>query len=280
MEIIENKFIKATINLYGGTLTSIILKSKNTEMVYQIEDGSWPFQDVQIFPLIGKNNFKYNDEIYSNKTRHGFIRESNFEVENKTKDSITLSFESNEKTLSVYPFKFIFKLTYSLNEATIKVASKIINIDNKDIYFHYASHTGLRVQTDKSNINFQGKFKLLPLFCGVINLNNKDFEEFSSIKITKKLFKEKDTLVFKASKNVALKVNTGIDDILFIYNFNAPYFAIWTHSEKGDFVCIEPRWGISNYLGEPEEIYKREAINKLKKNEYKTFSYKITFLSN
>ena len=79
------------------------------------------------------------------------------------------------------------------------------------------------------------------------------------------------------SKNVALKVNTGIDDILFIYNFNAPYFAIWTHPEKGDFVSIEPRWGISNYLGEPEEIYKREAINKLKKNEYKSFSYKITF---
>lgn len=107
MEIIENKFIKATINLYGGTLTSIILKSKNAETVYQIEDGSWPFQDVQIFPLIGKNNFKYNDEIYSNKTRHGFIRESNFEVE--TKPKILLLYLSN---LMKRHFQFILLNSY------------------------------------------------------------------------------------------------------------------------------------------------------------------------
>ena len=53
MEKIENEFLKVSINPQGAVLTSIIFKETNDELLYQVEEGSWPFQDVQIFPLIG-----------------------------------------------------------------------------------------------------------------------------------------------------------------------------------------------------------------------------------
>ena len=46
---------------------------------------------------------------------------------------------------------------------------------------------------------------------------------------------------------------------------------------KGEYVCIEPWWGISNYVNESNYLEERKSINKLKENEETSFSYKYTF---
>ena len=71
-----------------------------------------------------------------------------------------------------------------------------------------------------------------------------------------------------------------MNDIKVIYNFNTPYFAIWSNAKTGDFICVEPWWGISNYINESKDLSSRIAINKLKENEVASFSYSYTFKNN
>ena len=94
--------------------------------------------------------------------------------------------------------------------------------------------------------------------------------------LKKESFQKRDTFVFKGIEE-KLELFTGFDSIKITYEFNAPYFAIWSNPNKGVYVCIEPWWGISNYVNETNYLEDRKAINKLKENEETSFSYKYIF---
>lgn len=276
MEIIENNLLKVSINLKGGNLTSIFFKKENEELLYQIEENSRPFQDVVIFPLIGAGEFKYQEKDYKLEMRHGFLRNTDLDILEKKENKIVLNLKANEHTLTQYPFHFDFTLTYELIDNVLKVETKIKNEGQNDLYFSYGSHTGLRAYSENGLINFDKDYKLLPLICGLIDQNNQDNMLFNCVNLKKESFKKLDTLVFEG-KNEELELYTGVKNICVTYKFDAPYFAIWSNPNKGNFVCIEPWWGISNYKDESNDLSKRIAINALKKNEEVSFSYTLTF---
>ncbi len=276
-EIIKNECLEVKISLKGALLTSIKdLKNNNFELLYQIEKDSWPFQDVQIFPLIGKGEYIYNNKKYEFETRHGFIRNSLFKIKERKNDSLTLIFSSNEETYKVYPFNFTFLITFSLNEYTLNVKTKIIN-NAKDNYLYcaYGSHTGLKASSLNGKILFDKEILINPLFKdGLINFSKEENLKTNEISLFKDTFKKFDTLVLK-NKYSSIILDNGFN-YLITYNFNdAPYLAIWSNMNKGEFVCVEPWWGISNYTNELNNIKDIKEINIIK-NE-KEFSYSFSF---
>lgn len=276
-EIIKNECLEIKISLKGALLTSIKdLKNNNFELLYQIEKDSWPFQDVQIFPLIGKGEYIYNNKKYEFETRHGFIRNSLFKIKERKNDSITLIFSSNEETYKVYPFNFTFLITFSLNEYTLNVKTKIINND-KDSYLYcsYGSHTGLKASSLNGKLLFDKEVSLYPLFKdGLINFSKEENLKTNEISLLKDNFKKFDTIVLK-NRYSLITLDNGFK-YLITYNFNdAPYLAIWSNMNKGEFVCVEPWWGVSNYTNELNNIKDIKEINIIK-NE-KEFSYSFSF---
>lgn len=276
-EIIKNECLEIKISLKGALLTSIKdLKNNNFELLYQIEKDSWPFQDVQIFPLIGKGEYIYNNKKYEFETRHGFIRNSLFKIKERKNDSITLIFSSNEETYKVYPFNFTFLITFSLNEYTLNVKTKIINND-KDSYLYcsYGSHTGLKASSLNGKILFDKEVSLYPLFKdGLINFSKEENLKTNEISLLKDNFKKFDTIVLK-NRYSLITLDNGFN-YLITYNFNgAPYLAIWSNMNKGEFVCVEPWRGVSNYTNELNNIKDIKEINIIK-NE-KEFSYSFSF---
>lgn len=279
MQIIENKYLKVTINEKGAILNSIIYKPLNKEVQYQIQKDSWAFQDVVIFPLVGAGNYEYQNKNYTFSTRHGFLRTCTLDVLESKKDSITLGLKANEETLKVYPFNFSFSITYTLDKNKLVVSTNVKNLGKEELCFSYGSHTALKANSESGYIKFNKDFKFLPLNCGLIDVENKENLSMNSIDLKKSTFQKLDTLVYKG-ENEELTLFTGFDDIKVIYNFNTPYFAIWSNAKTGDFICVEPWWGISNYINESKDLSSRVAINKLKENEVASFSYSYTFKNN
>lgn len=279
MQTIENNFLKVSINELGGNLTSIIYKPLNIELLYQVEEGSWPFQDVVIFPLIGAGHYVYNNKKYEMKTRHGFVRNELLTVTEKDQNKVSFTLSQNENTLKEYPFKFTFTITYELIKSVLKVNTTIINNDTDTIYFSYASHTGLKARSLNGSVLFDKDYKFLPLISTLIEQNNTDNILMNCVNLKKETFKKLDTLVFEGN-NESLILQTGFEDMDVKLNFDAPYFAIWSNPNKGEFVCIEPWWGISNYIGESKELKDRVAINKIKANDKISFAYSFDFIKN
>ena len=270
MEIIENGLLKATLNLKGGVLSSLIDLENNEELEYQIEEGSWPNQDVVIFPHPGDNKFKVEGKEYHIPTRHGILRGHDFKVLSKGKDFIELYVNSDKESKEVYPFDFVFILRYELKGKSLVYTAKVIAL-NEPILAGYGEHLAIKAN-EKGKVYLNKNTTLYPLVNGIIDLDNPiKIDEVLSLE--KETFKKYDTLVIK-NDTKSLIVDNGFNRLV-AYKFDAPYFAIWSNPTKGNFVCIEPWWGISNYINEPKDLSKRKGIHKVDSSIEFTFS--ITF---
>ncbi|MFA7111657.1 MAG: hypothetical protein WC174_04760, partial [Bacilli bacterium] len=250
---IENKYLKVSINLNGGSLTSIIDKSNDRELFYQVDSRSWTSQDVVIFPLIARiKNGKYtvNDKEFSLKS-HGIARYSTFEIKEQTKESITIKLLYNEETLKVYPFKFELDVIYTLKDHVLEITKEVNNLDDKDIYFYLGSHPALKVsgyETEKS-FNFKDVYidfgKPIKTYRYILNddgslLTGKKKEiTLTRLAITKEFINEFKTIILDA-KNI-FEVNLYTKDYHYKFSIgNNPILAIWSKPGFGDFLCIEP----------------------------------------
>lgn len=271
MEIIENKFLKITVNEIGCCFNSIILKKENKELLHQVKDGGWPCQDVLLFPIIGMYKFTYNEQEYTMPTRHGFIRNSKFLMYKKKAHSVTLIYMNSSENHMIYPVDFKILVTFSLHGSSIKVHTQVQNLNKEPMYFSYGSHPGIRAFKG-GFINLKNNNVYLPIEKGI--LQKEAQSPFKNIlNIDKEIFKKYDTIVFKnRSKKVVL--NDGKNS-QFTYHFNSPLFAIWTNPNEGDFICVEPWWGIPSYKGEKSDIKERLYINKIDKKKDFKYSIKI-----
>ena len=273
-KIIQNNDLKVTINLMGGSLDSVILKKKNnTEALYQSNDGAWKFKDVVIFPLIGKNEYEVDGIKYETPLRHGFIRSSLFEVKGEKENKITILFKANEESKALYPFNFIYELTYELKDNRLVVKPNIINLEkDKELPFMIGFHSAFNVN-ENANIKFLVEEKSQKLINGLISFDE-SFSLGNEIKLKDGLFKKQDTLVIKNDHTI-LKLDTGFGYSLFYKLVENSYIGIWTNPNNSSFICVEPWWGVSNYIDEAKNIYDIKYINKVKTSQ--SFAYSIDF---
>lgn len=59
---------------------------------------------------------------------------------------------------------------------------------------------------------------------------------------------------------------------------NAPVVAIWSMEETGNFICVEPWWGLPDYDIPEEEISKKKEIIELDTQKEFETGYSITVL--
>lgn len=271
MLFIENENLKISFEKEGAHLSSIIDKSSNEELLYQPINGDWIFQDVVMFPLIGKGEYSYKNQNYSFPLRHGIIRNKNFDYKKPNNSSINFIYKSDNLDFEIFPFKFIFEITYSLFQNTLSVDVNIKS--NNDIYFSYGSHTGVKTN-NLASLYINSNFQYYPLDNnGLIDNSNEKSLNLNKIPLNCKFFKKFDTFVFKNIDGI-IKVDNGLNHI-YTYKFDAPLVAIWGSKIYNNFTCIEPWWGISNYIDESKDITNRLYINKV--NGEKRFHYEITF---
>lgn len=286
MFIIENEFLKIEINPRGGCLKSIYDKRKKKELLYQPDGRSWSGQDVVIFPVIAalkNHSYKVDGKSYSLKN-HGLIRYNDVYLVSQNEGEIILGFDDNEETLKLYPFKFHFEVTYKLENDKISIKYHVINKNDKTMYFSVGGHPALGVnlingEFENVSIEVDGVFHKQYL----LNEEGSQIVGEHSVNISgyKKISKEEittyHTLIYDARnvKSIKLKIN----DNCFIFDvLNAPIVAIWSMEKTGNFICVEPWWGLPDYDIPEEEISKKKEIIELDPQKKFETGYSITVL--
>ena len=75
--IIENDYLKVTIEDKGAELVSVYDKENNEERIWCSNPDVWNRHAPILFPFVGKVNngvYRYNGKEYEMKTQHGFAR--------------------------------------------------------------------------------------------------------------------------------------------------------------------------------------------------------------
>lgn len=287
MHNIENSFLRVSIHEKGAELTSIYSKAFGLEYMWAGDPAFWPKHSPVLFPIVG--GLKNNTYFYHNRgyelPRHGFAREKVFSVTDQSSNDITFSLQSDDDTLLVYPFRFDFKIRYSLHEKTLVVNYQIKNTGDEEMYFSVGGHPAFKVpllentKYDDYYVEFNRKEKSSRWPVSPDGLIEEEpipvFNNDSIIHLRKDLFMH-DALVFKdlVSNKVALKCNKHSRGVDFEFE-GFPYMGIWA-AKNADFVCIEPWCGIADSVSTDQQLRNKEGINKLNSDERFAREWRVT----
>ena len=275
---ISNSTLKASIKNAGAELFS--LKSQDKEFIWEGNPAFWGKHSPVLFPIVGtlKNNtYTVFGQEYQ-LPRHGFARDMEFLLINKTENSATFSLQSSAETLKKYPFEFELQLIYTLQESTLDIEYKVINRNETKMPFSIGAHPAIALPGDFEiySLKFEKEevFQFSLLENDLVSNKTQVLETTENlVPLNYKLF-ENDALVFKTLESNSLTILENSKPYLKVNFEDFPSLGIWT-KEQAPFICIEPWFGYSDTPGNSGDLFEKEGILILDANQTFTSKFSI-----
>ena len=284
--IIENAQIRATINEHGAELASLVLKKTGADYMWSADAKYWGRRSPVLFPIEGR--LKDDQYTWQGKTyymsQHGFARDCDFTVIKQTADFVSFELKADAKTKEKYPFDFILHLNYSLVADRLELEYEVINPSQSPLHFALGAHPAFRVPLTAETsyedyyleILPQQARKIIPLSGGLTDPKNAYLTKGDRLNITHETFKD-DAVIYDLNQEPTSFVlkNTKNEHGLILHAQDAKFTGIWScYPAKGQFVCIEPWWGLADTVQASGKLEEKFANNVLAGNE--TFTTKFS----
>lgn len=277
-----------TVNEHGAELVSFIDKTTGKEYMWSGDAKYWGRHAPVLFPIVGR----LKDDIYKvdgqeyHLSQHGFARDLNFEVLNQSKNHAIFELHSSDETKKVYPFDFILRIGFELTGRSLKVDYQVENPSNEKIWFGIGGHPAFAVPMDDKHyyddyqvlLSPKATRNIIPLKGAYTDIDNSKEERESEIAINHELFKN-DAVIFDLAEEpteIELSDNEHQHGVK-LNVFDAKYVGVWSsYPQEGQFVCLEPWWGLADTVNSDQDFKHKFASNEL--DEHQTFnsSYQIT----
>ena len=284
---IQNDHLTVKVSALGAELMSI-KTADGHEYLWQGDAKYWSGRAPIMFPICGRlfnGEYTYLGKTYT-LPNHGFARKSVFTLKSASKSMVTLELVSNEETFSLYPFDFVFDVTFALNDNRLDVKYEVKNKDERELIFSVGGHPAFNVPID-NGIGFNDCYVEFNKQCDALRV---DFSETCFLTHNDKLYNEKGT------KRINLKHELFDDDAIFLYNVSKEiklasekskrsvtmtfdgmkYIGLW-HAPKTDapYVCIEPWTGVPATDGVIDNLLTKEEMIHLPQGYTYKNSYSI-----
>jgi len=271
MITISNDKLSVKISEKGAELQSI--QCNGIEYLWQADAAFWAKHSPVLFPIIGElKDGKYIFEGVEYKMpRHGFARDKVFGTEQTSDAAVIFTLYSDKESLEIYPFCFIFKVEYRLEDSGLLCTYIVENTDVKTMYFSVGGHPAFKVPILNSlqytdyilrfdNDDFLEKYILHNGLTGddteTIALHDK------VLPLQPSLFYA-DAIVLKNIGSRQIDLTTDKDPHGLRFTFDGfPFFGIWA-AKDAPFVCLEPWCGIADNIHHDYQLIHKEGINEL-----------------
>ena len=276
MQILKNDILKIEINEHGAELSSVLCVKSQKEYLWQGDPQFWGRRSPVLFPVVGK--YKGLKSVYGGKEyslpQHGFARDCDFTLIQKTENSVAFELTENSDTLKNYPFKFRLVCSFELNGNKIRVKWSVTNTNDCEMYFSIGAHPAFNCEKGKTVLSMNKEnLKYSVLDKDGLYLPEK-YPLESSFIVTDDIF-DRDALIIENSGVTSVQLlNDGKEFVT--VNFTAPLFGIWSPVKKNaPFVCIEPWYGRADAADFNCDLTNREWGNKLSVGETFEKEYEI-----
>ncbi len=265
---LKNEFLEVSVTNAGGNMTSV--KYLGEERQWQGNEF-WKSQDVVIFPIIGHaGEYSVDGRTYKPKS-HGVARYSELGLSKIASDALTLNLVSDEFTKQTYPYDFELTVNYKLEKNTVKITYTVFS-KNGTIPFYIGGHPGMFAPDGDVVIEFENEET--PLLYPVGKGEAVRLDRLKSFIANKAFFRECKTFQLAELSGGNIHALTG-DGYRYTYKSDCPVFAFWSNEEGGEYICVEPWWGINDFDGAPKELKDKPFIN-FTDEKGKSFSYSLT----
>ena len=106
MQTLKNEMLTIQVSEHGAELQSI--RKDDYEYLWQGNPEYWGRRSPVLFPIVGsvwEKCFRVDGKVYE-MGQHGFARDCDFELMDKTDNSLTYILKSSNDTKEKYPFDF------------------------------------------------------------------------------------------------------------------------------------------------------------------------------
>ena len=267
----------------GAELTSIKFNGKE-----RLHNGKtfWNRQAPILFPTVGR--LRDNKTIIEEKEyeiqQHGFAKDMNFDLIEKTKNKEIYELKSNSETLKKYPFNFIFNVEYEFKEDTLKTKIKVINKDEKAMLFGLGGHPGFKLDMPQEEYYFEleteeSEIEFMKVEGSYIsnNLAKNILKESKIIEITRESFLN-DAIMMKKLKSNTITLKQKKDNKKVLeFNFkDFPILAIWS-LPNAPYICLEPWFNYADRVKETGYFKDKEGIITLNPKEEFKCEFSVKF---
>jgi galactose mutarotase-like enzyme len=285
---LKNENITIQVKSLGAELTSLKKNNDSHEYIWTGDSKFWGGQSPVLFPIIGslsEGTMTVDGKSYS-LGNHGFARREEFKLIESTEDKLVYSLKYNEKTMAMYPYKFDLQLTYTLDGSSINISYKVINLDDKSIYFQLGTHPGFNcpmgdnLSLSDYSLIFSENENAKRYYCDAGNLliENREelvLDESVELKLNPEMFYD-GAFLFRDIKSKEITLKTEKDSkFVKVSNENFPYLGIW-QPKDAPFLCIEPWHGLAEPVSFTGEFKDKELVIELKKDAIHSASLKFT----
>ena len=150
---IENEQLKISVNTAGGELFSVFSKKNKVEYLWQGDPKYWSGRAYNLFPFIGRmyeKKYTFGGKTYPSRP-HGLARYFEFRMEECSQTRIVMLLTENKETLQEYPFRFEYRVFFTLDGNTLTVRQEVTNTDDKTLYCAFGGHPGINIPFDGGN---------------------------------------------------------------------------------------------------------------------------------
>lgn len=283
---------QVTVDTLGAELKSFQNPAKK-EFIWNSDPKFWMRSSPLLFPTIG--NLRDNKTIFDGEEytlqKHGFCKESEFTVTEKSEDSVTFTLEASAQTLRSYPFVFLLQLTYKLKGSRLFMTYQVSNNDTRDMPYHIGAHPGFMCpfEEGESLADYQLFFeKEENLTADMYDLENLCFsatkkqhfaDKSNTLPLTPSMF-DNDAVYFPHTNSHKVQLvhkETGKGIEVAYPGFSS--VAFWTPiGGNAPFLCIEPWNGAAIYEDEDNVFCHKRDIETLSANCGKTYELEISLL--
>ena len=284
---LENDRVRIEVALRGAELCSLFSKDTGLEYLWQPGGDTWPHHSMLLFPNAGR--IARDRVIIDGKTypamMHGFANDLEFECIS-SEGEVWLQLKDTEYTRKYFPYQFRLQVGFSLLEDTVIQRFRVINEDNRRMYFSLGAHPGfycpisLEESVDDYSLYFDSPQKINYLHLEqrtrlLTGETTAYLDDANEIKLVEDFF-DKGPILLEGvnAKTITLRskrsgyfMEMGISDF--------PYMCLWGVPGKMSLIAIEPWCGISDCFDTDHVWEHKMGIESVEVGE--TFERILTF---
>ncbi len=261
---LKNERLTAEICELGAELKS--LKMDGHEYLWQADPQVWPKTAPVLFPMLcflRDGKYLLNGKEYFLQ-KHGFAREKLFEVERVCDTGAVFLLRDDEQTAKVYPFKFEFRVIFTLDGTSLKITYNVKNLNDCAMYFSVGAHEAYATPEgiEAYDIIFPQKetFDSLLLNDGLLMDNSMLIAKNTEVLPLYDKYFVLDTLIFKDLKSKSCVLRNRKTERCVRVDFpDCDYLALW-HKMSAGYLCIEPWSGVNDRYDSNYDITQKQGI--------------------
>lgn len=289
--VLENEYLKVSFQSFGAEVVSIQDKD-GIEYLWQGDKAFWGGHSPTLFPICGsiRNDSAYIGDKSINIPRHGIVRKKTFVCKEIEDDSILFEIENDNEMYNQFPFQFKLMIQYTLLGKSITTKYIVENKSEKEMPFFIGGHPGFNCplfENEAYNDYFlefsQTENLSVPkpiVETGLIDMGErKEFlKDKNVVELSHELF-EIDAVILDSLKSRSVKLCSKSHSKGIQLDFeDFPYLILWSTSNQGKFIALEPWSGLSTCSDESDNFEEKRNVQYVEKNGKKNFSYSISVL--